>query len=104
MGSLTDASGTVLHLDFVDASWEALFQGRGEKSGTHAGLRKTRNSRKPVSGNSGTIRARIIPIAECGKCGTVRAQFVEGSPHAPRWQKRGGQYVRVDCAGDEVSS
>lgn len=100
---ITDSEGTVLVLDFVDEQWERLFQGRGEKATTHAGLRQTKNSRKPVTGNKGVIRARIIPIVTCLNCGGVRAQYVPDSPHGVRWAPVDGHYIKIDCVGREVS-
>lgn len=102
MREVTDSDGTVLHVDFV-TDWDALFQGRGEKRDTHAGLRKTKNSRRPKGGNEGVIRARVLPLGECVHCGGVRLQYVEGSPHAPRGLKVDGRWTLVDCVGAEVA-
>lgn len=63
----------------------------------------------------GSPRARVPPVITfsypgewaipatpalvvCPGCGGLRRQSL--NPHAPRWVRRGGVYLQVDCSGN----
>lgn len=102
VSELTDADGTVLHLDFVDTDWERHFQGRSDGT-TKATKRVTSSSRRPGRAIVGVVRNQRREYGACAKCGGPFMQYVPDAPHAVRWAKRAGVYVKVDCAGDQVS-
>lgn len=103
MRELTDADGTVLHLDFVDTDWASHFQGRSDGTATKASKRTTTSSRRPGTAIVGVVRNQRRAYGACAKCGGLFMQYVPDAPHAVRWVKRAGVYVKADCVGDQVS-
>lgn len=65
-----------------------------------ASHRQTTSSRKPGVVLRGRVWIQRIPITTCPKCGGLRKDL--GGPHSPRLEPRGHDFVRVDCAGNEV--
>lgn len=100
MSELTDADGTVLHLDFVETDWERHFQGRSDGS-TKASVRTTRAS--SYGKRTGVVRNQRREYGACTKCGGLFMQYAPDAPHGVRWARRSGLFVKVDCVGDQVS-
>lgn len=57
-------------------------------------------ARVNTKGHAGTVHAHRARVGRCVKCGGIRLQL--DGPHAPRLEVRNGEWLEVDCSGDEV--
>ena len=75
--------------------WDAILP--ATRGNSH---RSTTSSRHPGKAIEGNVSYEISHITTCEDCGSARR--VSPHPHSPRWVKRAGVHMQIDCAGREV--